>query len=174
MIILCLCIPVSASPPNYDAIIADAHLRGAANVRSRLLTWRQPFHPITNASDCNGGLGGGNPEAAIAAFVINDNATEVQLASEFIGAKSACVGGFFMCEWTRALVLAQRVGKPSAAADAEMKENAFKFLTGNAGGNQADLTSGDTMRQVLAHPNGSSAPTCSIPNRFASNSIGID
>ena len=151
MIILCLCISVSASPPNYDAIIADAHLRGAANLRSRMLTWRQPFHPITNASDCNGGLGGGNPEAAIAAFVINDNATEVQLASEFIGAKSACVGGFFMCEWSRALVLAQTVGKPSASADAKMKENALKFLSHNGEANQADLTSGDTMRQVLAH-----------------------
>ena len=152
-----LCLSVSGSSPDYDKIIsspdydkiiADAHVRGAANVRARMLTWRRPFNPITNASDCNGNLGGGNPEAAIAAFVINDNATEVQLASEFIGAKSACVGGFFMCEWSRALALAQSVGKPSASADARMKENALKFLSRNAGGNSADLASGDPMRQV--------------------------
>jgi hypothetical protein len=147
---LFLSLSVSGSSVDYDAIITNAHVRGAVNVHSRLLTWRHPFNPIINASNCSGDLGGGNAEAAIAAFVINDNATEVQLASEYIGAKSACVGGFFMCEWSRALVLAQAVGRPSSFADTQMKDNALKFLSDNAVVNQADLTTGDPMRQVAS------------------------
>ena len=35
------------------------------------------------------------------------------------------IGGFAMCEWSRAVALSTKVGTPSAAADKRMKDNAF-------------------------------------------------
>ena len=121
--------------PDYDAIIAAAHIRGAANLATRLRQWRAPF---TNVS--------GSIEGAIAAFVLNDNATEVKLASDYLGVKSSAIGGFAMCEWSRAVALSAKVGTPSAAADKMVKDNALVFVSENAQRYASDAT-GDRMRQ---------------------------
>jgi hypothetical protein len=93
--------------PDYDAVIAAAHGRGAANLASRLRQWRAPFTPIASGSAPCADLANvsGSIEGAIAAFVLNDNATEVKLASDYLGVKSSCIGGFAMCEWSRAVPL---------------------------------------------------------------------
>lgn len=133
---------------DYDAIIAEAHERGANNLATRLRQWRTPFTPIANQSAACGDIDphAGSVEGAIAAFVLNDNATEVKLASDYLGIKSACIGGFAMCEWSRAVALSARVGTPAAAAEKRMKDSALEYVSRNAKGFASDAT-GDTMRQ---------------------------
>ena len=71
--------PHHSAAPDYDAIFAAAHGRGAANLAMRLRQWRGLFTPIANESAPCADLANvsGSIEGAIAAFVLNDNATEV-------------------------------------------------------------------------------------------------
>ena len=73
----------------------------------------------------------------------------MKLASDYLGIKSSCIGGFAMCEWSSATALSTKAGTPSAAADKRMKDNAFAYVSGNAKGFASDAA-GDRMRQFAS------------------------
>ena len=137
----------------YDTVVADAHARGAANLASRLQSWKRPFQAISikgnvSASCATLAPDVGTGEGAITTFLLQENASEVRLAQEYVAVKSGCIGGFYMCEWSRAVVLSQRTaGKPTPEADRLLKQNMLNYLTGQGKLNLADETEGDPMRQ---------------------------
>ena len=64
-----------------------------------------------------------------------------------LGVKSSCIGGFAMCEWSRAVALSARVGTPSAAAEKRMKDNALEYVSSNAKGFASDATGDRRLEQ---------------------------